>query len=94
MYHANLLKLWRKPEGLLATLSEKEDLGRALEESTLGQKERWEVPIGRNLTAEQQTQLGSLVQDFTDIFNEIPGKAKGPIHKIVTLEEAIVRERW
>lgn len=43
---------------------------------------------------EQGGQLAQLVQEFADVFSELPGKALGTIHKIVIPEGTIVRERW
>lgn len=55
-----------------------------------GLKARGEIPIGQDLTAERWRQVAWLLQDFAYVFNEIPSKAKGTVHKIVTPEGSII----
>lgn len=38
-------------------------------------------------------QLGQLVQEFWDVFNENPGCTKGITHSIITPEGKVVREK-
>lgn len=92
IFHDNLLKLWWELEGILATpLPGKEKSGRELDDTLEGVMERGEVSMGQNLTENQQGKLAQIVQDFADVFSDIPGRAKGAVHKIVTHEGAIMR---
>lgn len=52
------------------------------------------VEQGPELTEDQQKQLQALVEGFSDVFKEKPGKAKGVRHEMNTLKGTMERERW
>lgn len=70
------------------------EFGRELGEDLEGILGSEEIATGPNLTEGQWEQLNQIVKDFADVFSKIPGRMRDVVHKIMTPEEAIVRERW
>lgn len=90
-----MLKPWHGPECLLGThIGEQSESGNKTTTLPKGQETSKEVCLGDQLTIEQQEHLRLLINEFGDVFNEIPGCAKGIEHKIIAPEGRVVREKW
>ncbi|KYO27729.1 hypothetical protein Y1Q_0005283 [Alligator mississippiensis] len=94
IYHVNLLKEWKTPQGWMALDEDtKEDLGPPCP----GLGRPWEevsVQMGKELGNHQQQELLALIEEFRAVFQEVPGRVTGVEHEIRTPQGALVRERW
>lgn len=92
IYHVNLLREWRQPEGW-ATSMEEEDLGPQGEE-VKSEPRTQAIQVGENLRTAQKGEIQALIAEFKDTFREEPGWVQGTYHYIQTPPGAIVRDRW
>lgn len=94
VFHVNLLKLWKEPNGLLvASALEEERLGRGTGGPDPEQWTHRGVLLGSHSMNKKQSQLKDIVKDFQDIFSETPGCTRDISNSIVTPEGKILREK-
>lgn len=90
-----MLKAWQKPKvWLLSPEDQSEELGPEVGNQLRGVKQQGKVEQGPELNKDHQEQLQALIEKFSDVFNERPGKARGVRHEINTPRGTIVWERW
>jgi hypothetical protein len=80
-YHINLLRLWKTRCELASVASSgpvSEDLVREHNFSSVEKKETWkDVKISSELNGEQKEQVQQLLEEFSDIFSNVPNQCSG-----------------
>ncbi|XP_026116332.1 uncharacterized protein LOC113094960 [Carassius auratus] len=78
IYHINLLKRWVAPREQLAAFA---------------QEETPVVAVGEQLSPMQKAEITTLVRQFKDVFNTLPGQTRIIQHEIRTPPGEIIRQR-
>lgn len=94
VYHVNLLKEWKTPQGWMAQESTAEtDLGPLYPELNHSLQEE-ALHMSKELNDQQRQELLALVEEFWGVFQEVLGRVTSIQHEIRTPPGALVRERW
>ncbi|MGH0185230.1 UNVERIFIED_CONTAM: hypothetical protein FKN15_017326 [Acipenser sinensis] len=89
IYHINLLKPWQAREVLfIAPGNIEDDLGPELEPSSTKN-----ISMGEQLLPDQQRELRRLIEEFSDVFSNTPGRTNLAEYDIISPPGVTVRER-
>ncbi|MGH0149802.1 UNVERIFIED_CONTAM: hypothetical protein FKN15_016115 [Acipenser sinensis] len=89
IYHINLLKPWQAREVLfIAPGNMEDDLGPCPETPSTRA-----ISMGEQLVPDQQRELRELIEEFSDVFSDVPGRTNLVEYDIISPPGVTVRER-
>ncbi|XP_058888002.1 uncharacterized protein LOC131738165 isoform X1 [Acipenser ruthenus] len=89
IYHINLLKPWQAREVLfIAPGNMEDDLGPCPETPSTRA-----ISMGEQLVPDQQRELRKLIEEFSDVFSDVPGRTNLVEYDIISPPGVTVRER-
>lgn len=100
LFHSNMLKKYYSRPNVncvdvtAAVVEEEEEEPEQLHLPSLCQKETWrQVKISENLSEEQQTEVRAVLEDYKEVWSDVPGRTSLLEHKITLIQEQVVRTR-